>query len=186
MLNKIHTNRKLQDAYRGFNSSQGEWNKQVVLPHTITTWVGRALCVSEDHGFGISSPAEIESFQPFFLELHLPYSVKRMEKVQIKISIFNYATHSLPIRLTLAYSEQFELMSDSDSAILCVPAKNSAVHHYLIHTIEIGTHNVSAYAVIDENYPGECGPEILPSARYVLYALNYKIQMFSNLQKHNL
>lgn len=146
-------------------SSLGESSKTVELPHTITTWVGRALCVSESHGFGMSSIADIEAFQPFFLEMHLPYSVKRSEKLELKISVFNYASHSLPIRLTLAYSEQFELLSDSDSILLCVPAKDSLVHHYVIHAIDIGTHNVSASATIDDHYPGECGPEVLPSVR---------------------
>lgn len=140
-------------------------SQEVELPHTITTWIGRVLCVSESHGFGMSPAVNIEAFQPFFAELHLPYSVKRTEKLQLKISVFNYAPHSLPIRLTLAYSEQFELMSDSDSVLLCVPSKNSLVHHFFIHAIEIGKHNVSASATIDENYPGECGPEILPNAR---------------------
>ena len=106
-----------------FFSSQGEFGKAVTLPHTITTWVGRALCVSESHGFGMSSAAHIEAFQPFFVELHLPYSVKRTEKLQLKISVFNYAPHPLPIRLTLGYSEQFELMNVSDLVILCVPAR---------------------------------------------------------------
>lgn len=150
-----------------FVSSKGEFGKAVTLPHTITTWVGRALCVSESHGFGMTAAVDIEAFQPFFVEVHLPYSVKRTEKLQLKISVFNYAPHSLPIRLTLAYSEQFELISDSDSTLLCVPARNNVVHHFVIHAIEIGKHNVSVSATIDDNFPGECGPEILPSARYI-------------------
>lgn len=145
-------------------NSKGEFGKAVTLPHTITTWVGRALCVSESHGFGMTAAVDIEAFQPFFVEVHLPYSVKRTEKLQLKISVFNYAPHSLPIRLTLAYSEQFELISDSDSTLLCVPARNNVVHHFVIHAIEIGKHNVSVSATIDDNFPGECGPEILPSA----------------------
>jgi hypothetical protein len=60
------------------------------------------------------------------------------------------------------------LMNVSDSVLLCVPARDSVVHHFLIHAIEMGTHNVSAFATIDDNYPGDCGPEILPSARYSL------------------
>ena len=166
-LQKKEVRRRIIDNVQ-FVSSQGEYGKAVTLPHTITTWVGRALCVSESHGFGMSSPANIEAFQPFFVELHLPYSVKRTEKLQLKISVFNYAPHPLPIRLTLDYSEQFELMNVSDSVLLCVPARDSVVHHFLIHAIEMGTHNVSASATIDENYPGDCGPETLPSARYSL------------------
>lgn len=157
----------LNVLYTYLTSSQGEFGKAVILPHTITTWVGRALCVSESYGFGMTTAVDIEAFQPFFIEVHLPYSVKRTEKLQLKISVFNYAPHSLPIRLTLAYSEQFELMSDSDSVLLCVPARNSVVHHFVIHAIEMGKHNVSICATIDDHFPGECGPEILPSARYL-------------------
>ena len=135
------------------------------LPHTVTTWVGRALCVSESNGFGMSPLAEIEAFQLFFLELHLPYATKRGEKLQIKVSVFNYAGSDLPVRLTLAYSEQFELLSDTDSAILCIPAKNNKVHQFLVHAIELGHHNVTVSAVIDDSFPGECGPQILPSGK---------------------
>ena len=35
-------------------SSNGELKKLVELPHKITNWVGRALCVSESQGFGMS------------------------------------------------------------------------------------------------------------------------------------
>lgn len=116
----------------------------------------------------MSSLVRIESFQPFFVELHLPYSMKRTEKLHLKISVFNYASHFLPIRLTLAYSEQFELLSDSDSTTLCVAAQSNVVHTFLIYAIEIGVHNVSVSATIADNFPNECGPEILPSARFLL------------------
>ncbi len=137
----------------------------VELPHTVTTWVGRALCVSESEGFGMSSAENVEAFQPFFLELHLPYSAKRTEKLQIKVSVFNYAPHSLPVRLTLPYSEQLELLSEKDSVSFCIAPRSNIVHHFLVHVTELGTHNVTIEATVDESYPQQCGPEYLPSGK---------------------
>lgn len=147
-------------------SDQGELKRTVELPHTITTWSGRALCVSETNGFGMSPAAEVQAFQPFFVEIHLPYSVKRSEKSDVKVSVFNYASHDLPVRLTLAYSEQYELLSDSDSVQICLPARESVTHRFLIMATELGTHNLTVSAAIDDAFNGVCGPEVLPSARY--------------------
>lgn len=151
------------------HSSKGNLKKTVELPHTVTTWVGRALCVSEREGFGMSSAANIEAFQPFFLEIHLPYAAKRTEKLKTKVSVFNYAPHALPVRLTLARSEQFELLDKSPSASFCIPARNKIVHHFLVSPTELGTHNFTVEAIVDETFPGHCGPETLPSGRWALF-----------------
>lgn len=60
------------------------------LPHTITDWVGHAVCVSLEDGLGIAPPTTITAFQPFFLDYSLPYSVKRGEILHMKVSVFNY------------------------------------------------------------------------------------------------
>lgn len=71
----------------------------------------------------------------------------------------------MPVRLTLAYSEELELLGDSDSAPLCLPARDNVVHQFLVHAVELGRHNVTVSAVIDDQYPGACGPEFLPYAK---------------------
>ena len=127
------------------------------------------MCVSEENGFGLSSVSEVEAFQPFFLELHLPYSVKRAEKFKVKVSIFNYARHVLPIRLTLVYSEQLELLSESDIAILCVSPQNNQLHNFIVHGTELGRHNVTVTGEIDDTNPGQCDSSssiVYQSARY--------------------
>lgn len=78
------------------SSSRGEATETVELPHTVTTWVGRAVCVSESAGFGMSAPANIEAFQPFFLELHLPYATKRGETLQVALRFSLVSAVKLP------------------------------------------------------------------------------------------
>ena len=135
------------------------------MPHTITTWVGSALCVSKEQGFGMSDPSSIEAFQPFFLEVHLPYSVKRDEKLQIKVSVFNYLSYDIPIKLTLEKSKSFKLFVGSNSVKFCLPSRNSVVQQFGMYALELGSRNVTVTAVIDDSFVGACGPETLPSGR---------------------
>lgn len=69
------------------------------LPHTITEWVGSTICVSPQLGLGIAPPMHLTAFQPFFLDYTMPYSVKRGEVVQLKVSLFNFLSYSLPVRI---------------------------------------------------------------------------------------
>ncbi|ETE58885.1 Alpha-2-macroglobulin, partial [Ophiophagus hannah] len=47
----------------------------VTIPDTITEWKAGAFCLSADTGFGLAQPTSLKAFQPFFVELTLPYSV---------------------------------------------------------------------------------------------------------------
>ena len=118
----------------------------------------------------MSSPAEIEAFQPIFLELHLPYSVKRTEKLKLKVSVFNYAKQALPVRLTLdrSVSETIQIVGNgtSDYSVqLCVSPQANLVHHFLVYATELGRHNITVTAAIDDMYPGECGSSSQQAAR---------------------
>ncbi|KAL7986544.1 hypothetical protein Chor_011710, partial [Crotalus horridus] len=47
----------------------------VTIPDTITEWKAGAFCLSADTGFGLAQPTSLKAFQPFFIDLTLPYSV---------------------------------------------------------------------------------------------------------------
>lgn len=80
---------------------EGKVTIERTLPHSITDWVGYTACISPTHGLGIAAPTTITGFQPFFLDYSLPYSVKRGEMLRMKVSLFNYMQHSLPVSLAL-------------------------------------------------------------------------------------
>ena len=62
----------------------------VKIPDTITTWYANGFALSTSDGIGISKPTTIRGFQPFFISLTLPYSVKRGEILKIPATVFNY------------------------------------------------------------------------------------------------
>ncbi|KAL0174315.1 hypothetical protein M9458_030283, partial [Cirrhinus mrigala] len=61
----------------------------VTVPDTITSWETEAFCLSSK-GLGLAPPAQLTVFQPFFLELSLPYSIIRGEIFELKATVFNY------------------------------------------------------------------------------------------------
>lgn len=70
----------------------------VKVPDTITTWEAETFCLSS-RGFGLAPRADLKVFQPFFLELSLPYSIIRGERFELKATVFNYLTKCIMVRL---------------------------------------------------------------------------------------
>uniref|UniRef100_A0A671UCA3 Alpha-2-macroglobulin domain-containing protein n=1 Tax=Sparus aurata TaxID=8175 RepID=A0A671UCA3_SPAAU len=66
------------------------------VPDTITTWETEAFCLSPQ-GFGLAPRKEIKVFQPFFLELSLPYSIIRGEHFELKATVFNYLSSCIMV-----------------------------------------------------------------------------------------
>ncbi|XP_038175866.1 pregnancy zone protein-like [Arvicola amphibius] len=79
----------------------------VKVPDSITEWKASAFCLSGATGLGLSPTISLTVFQPFFLELTLPYSVVRGEAFTLKATVFNYMTHCIRIRVDLENSPDF-------------------------------------------------------------------------------
>lgn len=75
----------------------GVFRKKATLPHTITEWVGSAVCINDEDGLGLSNTTTIKGFQAFFISTNYPYSVIRGESFWITISIFSYVEDPLPV-----------------------------------------------------------------------------------------
>lgn len=61
------------------------------VPDTITSWVITGFSLDAQNGLGLTKqPSKLTVFQPFFVSLNLPYSIKRGEVVAIQAVVFNY------------------------------------------------------------------------------------------------
>ncbi|XP_037370271.1 alpha-1-macroglobulin-like [Talpa occidentalis] len=89
------------------------------IPDTITEWKARALCLSNTTGFGLSPIISLQAFQPFFLELTLPYSVVRGEDFMLKATVFNYLPHCIRVSVQL----------EGSPAFLAVPVEENEESH---------------------------------------------------------
>uniref|UniRef100_A0A3Q1C6J4 Alpha-2-macroglobulin-like n=1 Tax=Amphiprion ocellaris TaxID=80972 RepID=A0A3Q1C6J4_AMPOC len=88
--------------------SSGTKDVSLTVPDTITTWETETFCLSPQ-GFGLAPRKEITIFQPFFLELTLPYSITRGERFELKATVFNYLSSCIVVTVTPELSSDYTL-----------------------------------------------------------------------------
>ncbi|EDW11959.1 Thioester-containing protein 5, isoform A [Drosophila mojavensis] len=73
------------------------------IPDTITSWVLTAFSLHPEKGLGVTNDQlKIKTFQPFFVSVRLPYSVKRGEVINVPALVFNYLPKQLDVEVTLS------------------------------------------------------------------------------------
>ncbi|KFP76986.1 Alpha-2-macroglobulin, partial [Acanthisitta chloris] len=103
-------------------NSEGNAGLDVTIPDTITEWKANAFCTSADTGFGLSPTVSFRAFQPFFVELTMPYSVVRGESFTLKATVFNYLNSCIRVSVTLAQSTHYVatlVEKEEESHCLC-------------------------------------------------------------------
>ncbi|XP_076355649.1 pregnancy zone protein-like [Tachypleus tridentatus] len=108
------------------------------LPHTITEWIGNAVCIDQDRGLGVSNTTSVVGFQPFFLSFTIPYSIIRGEVAQLAVTIFNYLSECMPVRISLGDSQDFTIIGASAEKEFCVCGKDSYTYRFKIRAKYLG------------------------------------------------
>ncbi|XP_031632402.1 CD109 antigen-like, partial [Contarinia nasturtii] len=91
------------------NNTNGVVTLNKKVPDTITSWVMSAFSVNNQFGLGLTKhPQMLNVFQPFFLSLNLPYSVKRGEVVAVPVVLFNHLNTDVTADIVF-YNENGEL-----------------------------------------------------------------------------
>ncbi|KAK2912863.1 alpha-2-macroglobulin-like [Channa argus] len=124
----------------------GTKDVSLTVPDTITTWETEAFCLSPQ-GFGLAPRKEIKVFQPFFLELTLPYSIIRGEHFELKATVFNYLTSCIMVQVTPAPSSNYSLTplaGNQYTSCLC-SSERKTLSWTMVPSV-LGTLNVSVTA----------------------------------------
>uniref|UniRef100_A0A8L0DUP3 Alpha-2-macroglobulin-like n=1 Tax=Oncorhynchus mykiss TaxID=8022 RepID=A0A8L0DUP3_ONCMY len=124
----------------------GSLDVPLTVPDTITTWETEVFCLAPS-GFGLAPLVELTVFQPFFLELTLPYSVIRGEHFELKATVFNYLSKCIMVSVTPALSSDYTLtpLRDvQDSSCLC--ANGRKTFSWTMAPSVLGVLNVSVSA----------------------------------------
>ncbi|XP_013789741.1 pregnancy zone protein-like [Limulus polyphemus] len=122
------------------------------LPHTITEWIGNAVCMDRNRGLGVSNITSVVGFQPFFLSFTIPYSIIRGEIAQLAVTIFNYLSECIPVRISLDDSQDFMIIGASTEKEFCVCGKDSYTYPFKIRAKTLGLVNLTVGAQnIDNN-----------------------------------
>ncbi|CAH2248915.1 CD109 antigen [Pelobates cultripes] len=133
--------------------SRTDFTLNVDVPDTITSWITNAFVISENLGFGIlSTPVQLETFQPFFIFLNLPTYVIRGEQFALEVVVFNYLKEDSEVLVILESSDAFEVMfafvneSGSQQAIL-VPSQEGKRVFFPIKPIKLGEIAIKVKAI---------------------------------------
>uniref|UniRef100_A0A8C5FV63 Alpha-2-macroglobulin-like n=1 Tax=Gadus morhua TaxID=8049 RepID=A0A8C5FV63_GADMO len=116
----------------------------VTVPDTITTWETEAFCLSEQ-GFGLASPKELVVFQPFFLDLSLPYSIIRGENLELKATVFNYQSSCIMVHPLISSDYTLTPLAGAQQAS-CLCAKGRRTHSWKLTPTALGPVNVTMIA----------------------------------------
>ncbi|NXN90062.1 A2ML1 protein, partial [Bombycilla garrulus] len=86
----------------------GQVSLQVTVPDAITEWNANAFCVA-NAGFGFSPLTSLRVFQPFFVDVSLPYSVIQGETFRLRATVFNYLKDCIQVRTTLTETPELKV-----------------------------------------------------------------------------
>jgi CD109 antigen len=100
--------------------ASGKSTIKLTVPDSITTWMLRAVAISEDKGLGVAED-ELKAFQPFFVKLDLPYSAVRGEEFPVKVAIYNYLTTPQDIVVELSPDGWFDLLDNPQKTVRVGP-----------------------------------------------------------------
>ncbi|XP_039080347.1 pregnancy zone protein-like [Hyaena hyaena] len=125
--------------------SSGKRELTVKVPDTITEWKASALCLSENTGLGLSPIISLQVFQPFFVELTLPYSVVRGEAFTLKATVFNYLSHCIRVTVQLdTLPDNSADLVKKDEATHCVCGTSQKTVSWAVTPKSLGKVNFTA------------------------------------------
>ncbi|XP_051534785.1 alpha-2-macroglobulin-P-like [Myxocyprinus asiaticus] len=129
----------------------GSTQVPVKVPDTITTWETEAFCLSSK-GLGLAPPAQLTVFQPFFLELSLPYSIIRGEIFELKATVFNYLSKCIMVKVTPAPSSDYTLKASSDDQYSsCLCANGRKTFKWILTPSVLGVLNITVSAEAEQS-----------------------------------
>ncbi|KAL6471080.1 hypothetical protein MHYP_G00197300 [Metynnis hypsauchen] len=103
-------------------------------------------------GLGVAPPAQLRVFQPFFLELSLPYSIIRGEEFELKATVFNYLSKCIMVKVTPAPSSHYTLKASSDGEYSsCLCANGRKTFKWTLVPSVLGVLNVTVSAEAEQS-----------------------------------
>nr|XP_023648138.1 alpha-2-macroglobulin-like [Paramormyrops kingsleyae] len=134
------------DVFEQYKLDSGSARVSRVVPDTITTWETDAFCLSQA-GLGLAPPLNLTVFQPFFLEITLPYSVVRGENFELKATVFNYLPKCIMVTVTAAPSTDYTLQACPGCQYSnCLCASERKTFKWVLVPSALGAVNVSISA----------------------------------------
>jgi len=127
--------------------AQGRATLPVEAPDSITTWVLRAVALSQEQGLGVAE-GELTVLQPFFIQVDLPYSAVRGEEFPVKVALYNYLDQPQEFQVEMEKAGWFEALGDPPVAggSLTVGPNDVGSIAFTIRPSELGVQEIKVTA----------------------------------------
>ncbi len=116
----------------------GRATETVTAPDSITTWMFRAVALSQELGLGIGE-AELRVFQPFFVTVDLPFAAIRGEELPAAVALYNYTQTAETFTVELEPADWFEPLGGLIQTVTVEPNEVGAAS-FPIRTTALGVH----------------------------------------------
>ncbi|XP_063212551.1 alpha-2-macroglobulin-like protein 1 isoform X3 [Chroicocephalus ridibundus] len=131
---------------------EGQASLQVAVPDTITEWNANTFCVA-NIGFGLSPLATLRVFQPFFVDLSLPYSVIQGETFSLKATVFNYLKDCIQVRTTLTETPELKVNACPGCQFTsCLCTNEAKTFEWNVTATTLGKVNVTVSSVAEDSH----------------------------------
>ncbi|XP_037023802.2 alpha-2-macroglobulin-like [Artibeus jamaicensis] len=175
----VHVSEPLTETVRKYFPETWIWDLVVVdssgvaevgvaVPDTITEWKAGALCLSNDTGLGLSPPASLRAFQPFFVELTMPYSVIRGEAFTLKATVIMYLSKCIQVSMRLKASPAFQAVPlEKEEDFYCICDNGRQTISWAVTPKSLGSVNFTMSAeAVESQEP--CGSEMAVIPTYAM------------------
>ncbi|XP_071987483.1 pregnancy zone protein-like isoform X2 [Engystomops pustulosus] len=113
-------------------------------PHSVTKWVTDAFCLGKN-GFAAVSNVELTTFQPYFIDLIVPYSVVQGERFTLRAVVFSYVQKCILIAVALQDSEDLAAVKNKEQA-RCVCEGHSHSFTWDVTALKLKTLNIHVHS----------------------------------------
>ncbi|XP_063957110.1 complement C3-like [Lytechinus pictus] len=118
----------------------------LTTPSSITEWHLTAVSLSQTQGMCIEDDTTVMVYQKFFIQLHLPYSVVRLEQTQILVTIFNYGISLAEVTVWFSVEEGLCTAENPAMRMVSVESKNAASVAFIVRPVDVGTFDIRVNA----------------------------------------
>ncbi|KAM9493800.1 complement C3-like [Clarias gariepinus] len=122
---------------------------ETVLPDSITQWGILGISVSPSTGFCVAEPFNVRAWKPFFVNLRLPRTAARNERVEVKAVLHNYLNKDLKVLVVLSKTQDVcsvAFTEDHKQEVL-VRARSSMLIPYTVIPLQVGEFPLQVTAV---------------------------------------
>ncbi|GFO36288.1 alpha-2-macroglobulin-like protein [Plakobranchus ocellatus] len=128
------------------------WDYSEKVPAKVTNWTASIVCLSKEKGFGMSSTS-LTVVQPISVEVRLPNTAVKGERVRMMVKVYNHVGGCLPVQVTITGTGKIKVRGVSFRHTVCSCENKPFSSTYVFRAKVQGTIPVTTNATV---VPGEC------------------------------